>query len=71
MIRNEVEYQEAVKRLKEEGGRFDEHERELVRMGLKPDEVKRAMDPLRSFNLQLVEEVEAYERLMRRGARTA
>ncbi len=65
MIRNEVEYQEAVKRLKEERGRYDEHERELVRMGLKPDEVKRAMDPLRSFNLQLVEEVEAYERLKR------
>jgi DNA-binding XRE family transcriptional regulator len=51
--------------LKEERGRYDEHERELVRMGLKPDEVKRAMDPLRSFNLQLVEEVEAYERLKR------
>jgi DNA-binding XRE family transcriptional regulator len=34
-------------------------------MGLKADEVKRAMDPLRSFNLQLEEEVEAYERLKR------
>ncbi len=65
MIRNEVEYQEAVKRLKEERARYDAHERELVRMGLKPDEVKRAMDPLRSFNLQLEEEVEAYERLKR------
>jgi len=65
MIRNEVEYQEAVKRLKEERVRYDAHERELVRMGLKADEVKRAMDPLRSFNLQLEEEVEAYERLKR------
>jgi len=65
MIRNEVEYQEAVKRLKEERGRYDEHERDLVRMGLKPDEVKRAMDPLRSFNLQLEEEVATYERLKR------
>ena len=65
MIRNEVEYQEAVKRLKEERARYDAHERELVRMGLKPDEVKRAMDPLRSFDLQLEEEVDTYERLKR------
>lgn len=65
MIRNEIEYQEAVKRVKEERARYDAHEAELVRMGLKADEVKRAMDPLRSFNLQLEEEVEAYERLKR------
>lgn len=65
MIRNEAEYQEAVKRLKEERARHDAHEGELARMGLKPSEIKRAMDPLRSFNLQLVEEVEAYERLKR------
>lgn len=65
MIRNEVEYQEAVKRLKEESARYEAHEAELARMGLKPEEIKRAMDPLRSFNLQLEEEVEAYERLKR------
>jgi hypothetical protein len=65
MIRNEVEYQEAVKRLKDERARYDAHERQLVQLGLKPDEVKRAMDPLRSFNLQLEEEVEVYERLKR------
>jgi hypothetical protein len=62
MIRNEGEYQEAVKRLKEERARHNQHEQELVRMGLKADEVKRAMDPLRSFHLQLDEEAEAYER---------
>jgi len=65
MIRNEAEYQEAVKRLKEERARHDAHERELVRMGLKNEEVTRAMAPLRSFNLQFEEEVEAYERLKR------
>jgi DNA-binding XRE family transcriptional regulator len=65
MIRNEAEYQEAVKRLKEERARYEAHEAELARMGLKPEEIKRAMDPLRSFNLQLDEEVEAYERLKR------
>jgi DNA-binding XRE family transcriptional regulator len=65
MIRNETEYQEAVKRLKEESTRYEAHEGELKRIGLKLDEIKRAMDPLRSFNLQLEEEVEAYERLKR------
>ena len=65
MIRNETEYQEAAKRLKEERARYEAHERELARMGMKPKEIKRAMDPLRSFNLQLDEEVEAYERLKR------
>jgi ribosome-binding protein aMBF1 (putative translation factor) len=65
MIRNETEYQEAVKRLKEESARYEAHEGELKRMGLERGEIKRAMDPLRSFNLQLEEEVEAYERLKR------
>ncbi len=65
MIRNESEYQEAVKRVKDERARHTAHEAELARMGLKADEIKRAMDPLRSFNLQLEEEVEAYERLKR------
>lgn len=65
MIRNETEYQEAVKRLKDERTRYEAHERELARMGMKPEDIKRAMDPLRSFDLQLDEEVEAYERLKR------
>jgi ribosome-binding protein aMBF1 (putative translation factor) len=65
MIRNEAEYQEAVKRLTEERARHRAHKAELARMGLKPKEIKRAMDPLRSFSLQLEEEVEAYERLKR------
>jgi hypothetical protein len=34
-------------------------------MGLGRDELKRALDPLRSFHLQLAEEVESYERLKR------
>lgn len=65
MIRNEAEYQEAVKRLKEEQARHKAHATELTRMGLKRKEIKRAMDPLRSFSLQLEEEVQAYERLKR------
>jgi DNA-directed RNA polymerase specialized sigma subunit len=65
MIRNEIEYQEAVRRLAEEERRFAEHEARLKEMGLGPDELKRALDPLRSFHLQLAEEVESYERLKR------
>lgn len=65
MIRSETEYQEAVRRLGEEQKRLVEHEARLREMGLGADEVKRALDPFRSFHLQLVEEVESYERLKR------
>jgi ribosome-binding protein aMBF1 (putative translation factor) len=65
MIRNEAEYQEAVRRLKEEKERLLEHKQRLQQSGLKRDELKRALDPLRSFHLQLEEEVESYERLKR------
>ncbi len=65
MIRNESEYQEAVRRLKEEQGRLKEHEERLKGLKLNAEERKRAMDPFRSFHLQLQEEVESYERLRR------
>ena len=45
--------------------RLTEHAARLAREGLVPDEVKRALDPMRSFHAQLVEEVESYERLKR------
>jgi DNA-binding XRE family transcriptional regulator len=65
MIRNEREYQEAAKRLEEERSRLAAYQAELETGGLAPDAVKRAMDPLRSFHLQLAEEVEYYEQLKR------
>ncbi len=65
MIRNEAEYQEALSRLEEERKRLEEHRGRLAEMGLKDDELKRALDPLRSFHLQLEEEVQSYERLKR------
>jgi ribosome-binding protein aMBF1 (putative translation factor) len=34
-------------------------------MGLGPEEIKRAMDPMRSLHQQLSEEAESYERLKR------
>lgn len=65
MIRNESEYQGAVRRLQEERARLNDHKAHLEGMGLGPDEVKRAIDPLRSFHDQLGEELESYERLKR------
>jgi len=65
MIRNDTEYQEAVRRLDEEKARFAQHEVRLRTTGLGSEEVKRALDPLRSFHSELQEEVESYERLKR------
>ena len=65
MIRSEVEYQEAVRRLKEQDQLLSEQEKKLKSMGLGPEEAKRAMDPLRSFRQQISEEVDRYDRLKR------
>jgi len=65
MIRNETEYREAVQRLTDERGRLATYQAELEKSGLAPDAIMRAMDPLRSFHLQLAEEVEYYQRLKR------
>ncbi len=65
MIRNENEYQEAVTRLQQETARLANQRTALEDTDLSPEEVQRVMDPLESFHLQLVEEVESYERLKR------
>ena len=65
MIRNENEYREAVTRLGEEQKRIEAQKAELEKMGLSPADVKRAIDPIQSFHLQLQEEVESYQRLKR------
>lgn len=65
MIRNASEYQEARSRLEDERERLEAHRERLAQMGLEDDELKRALDPLRSFHLQLEEEVQGYERLQR------
>ena len=65
MIRNESEYQVATTRLAEEAGRIADQERALRDRGLTPEQLKNVLDPLRSFHLQLREEVGAYERLRR------
>jgi len=65
VIRNESEYQEAVRRQREENERLVQHRARLEEAGLKSEELDRALDPLRSFHLQLEEEIQSYERLCR------
>lgn len=65
MIRNEAEYQEAAARLAQERQRLGEHRARLRDAGLAEDEIKRVIDPMESFHLQLQEEVISYERLKR------
>jgi ribosome-binding protein aMBF1 (putative translation factor) len=65
MIRTDADYLQARTRLLDEKKRLSEHEARMKEKGLGPAELKRAIDPLRSFTLQLDEEVEAYERMQR------
>ena len=65
MIRNEAEYQEASARLSGERQRLSDHGTRLKEAGLSDEEIKRVIDPMESFHLQLKEEVESYERLKR------
>ena len=65
MIRNDTEHKKAVDRIVAERTHIDALRKELEAKGLAPDEVKRALDPILSFHMQLVEEVEAYEQLQR------
>lgn len=65
MIRNELEYQEAVQRMTEEATRIKGERVKLQEMKYSKEEIKRALDPVRSFHQQLKEEVKSYERLKR------
>lgn len=65
MIRNETEYQEATKRIDEEKARLAEYVTAWREQGYGTDEIAALKEPLESFHLQLVEEVQSYERLKR------
>lgn len=65
MIRNDAEHKKAVDRIYAERERIESLRKELEAAGLAPDEIKRAVDPIQSFHMQLVEEVDEYERLRR------
>ena len=65
MIRNENEYREAVRQINEQEARLNQQATELRKMDLSRAEIKRVLDPVRSFHAQLKEEVTSYERLKR------
>lgn len=65
MIRNEAEYQEAVLRLADEQKRLKAQRVKLNELDLSQEEIKRVLDPMKSFHEQLKEEVASYERLQR------
>jgi DNA-directed RNA polymerase specialized sigma subunit len=66
MIRNETEYQEALRRIAQDREVAAQQRVALQAEGLTLDEVERAMEPLLSFHAQLAEEIEWYERVRRR-----
>jgi hypothetical protein len=53
MIRNEAEYQIASARLLEERNRLAEHRARLKSTNMSDQEIKRVIDPIKSFHLQL------------------
>lgn len=65
MIRSDKEYREAMDRIARQEARLAAQEAQLKSMGLGAEEVKRALDPMRSFQEQLREEARTYERLKR------
>jgi DNA-binding XRE family transcriptional regulator len=65
MIRTDAEYKEAVKRRDAEKAQIEDHRKQLAAQGLSPEMVDKAIQPYESFRLQLVEEIEGYERIKR------
>ena len=63
MIRTEKEYQQMIERIEQEKELIVKQRKQLKEEGLDKAQIKRLMDPLESFQLQLQEEVQAYERL--------
>jgi len=65
MIKTDKEYQEAKKRLLSEKKSLEGQHAKLKAAGLNTDQIHLALDPLASFSLQLEEEIQEYENLMR------
>lgn len=70
MIRNEKEYKEAIRRLEQDKVVIQKQGEELKKHNLSKEEIKRALDPMRSFHQQLAEEVEWYEKVKRKHFET-
>jgi hypothetical protein len=66
MIKTEKEYRECRGKIEKDQAVIDLQRTELQKMKLTEDEMKRALDPLLSFNQQLIDEVRWYEKVRRR-----
>ena len=62
MIRSDNEYNATRKELEERQARLAEYEQKLQEEGLRPDQMKRLLDPLLSFQNGLREDLEIYDR---------
>jgi len=60
-IRDENEYRRAVEPLSEAKQRIVQQEAELAKQGFSPEEAKRVLDPMRSFYMQVQEEIERFD----------
>jgi DNA-directed RNA polymerase specialized sigma subunit len=67
VIRNESEYQEALRRRAQDQEVAAGQRAAFVQAGFTPDEVERGLEPLRSFQDQLEEEITWYENVRRRN----
>ena len=67
MITNDLEYQEALRRLKENDAFARRLLIELHRAGLTDTEIDRATQPLYSFFRQWIEEIDEYESKLSEG----
>ncbi len=66
MIKTEKEYKECCEKIEKDQAVIERQRTELKKMKLTKEEMKRALDPLLSFNQQLIDEVQWYERVRRR-----
>jgi hypothetical protein len=63
MIKTDSECREAESRIKAEGERIEEIRRRLVEQKLDDESIKRVIDPLVSFHVQLQEEIDSYRKI--------
>lgn len=61
MIQNEQEYRAAVKRLEAQHVRLVEHARSWTEQGFSEEFIIKMLEPLGSWHMKLLEEVQSYE----------
>ena len=61
MIANQREYEQSVILAAEQAERLKGYEAEIISRNPNQDQVERAMQPLRTFHMGLVEKIEYYE----------